>query len=405
MKESYVRPFNPAKVRGPLAVFRDGFVELLRDAGFRPKGLAEQSRLMAHFSLWLEGAGLAVGDLTAAVVDEYAASRRASGRQFVSWKALRHLLGFLRDSGAAPLLRWPAPGGDDPAVLREFGEFLRGDRAMPERRARAEEARARRFLAGRGPGAVASLTSADVARAMAAEGAGRRASSVRRFGSTLRLFLRFCAMTGATSRDLSSAVVSGRERRPSPLPVGATRGEVAALLASCDTATEAGLRDRAVIAVLASLGLRAAEAAGVRLDDIDWRRGRVLVRGKGGRVDELPWTDRAGREVAAYLREGRPPGLGFREVFATVAAPRRPLSGPAVGSLVARACARAGVARRGAHALRHGLAEAMVAGGAGLAGIGQVLRHASAQTTAGYARVDVAGLRRVAAEWPEGAVS
>ncbi|WP_448237976.1 tyrosine-type recombinase/integrase [Microbacterium paulum] len=255
-----------------------------------------------------------------------------------------------------------APTATDPVELVGFEGYLRVERHLAASTIAANVARARRFLAGYAPpeGAVA-LTAAEVTRALLDEGVTRRPVSVKAFGYTLRALLRFFFITGVTSHDLSAATLVIRSPQPSRLPVGASRDEVAALLVSCDGDTSAGLRDHAVLLLLAHLGLRAIEVARLRLDDLDWRRGEILVRGKGNRDERLPLPAEVGEAVVAYLQEARPAGVGFREVFAADRAPLRPLTREAVGGIVERACDRASLARFGAHRLRHTLGEQMVA--------------------------------------------
>jgi len=172
------------------------------------------------------------------------------------------------------------------------------------------------------------------------------------------------------------------------------------LLASCDRSQVTGRRDFAVISVLARLGLRAAEVAGLALEDIDWRAGEVVVRGKGRRDDHLPLPGDVGEALVGYITEGRPRIEGHRAVFLTRYAPFGPMSTTAVTNVVQRACLRAGLAPVRAHALRHALATELLRRGSSLVQISQVLRHRDLATTAVYAKVDYASLRQVARPWP-----
>jgi integrase len=177
--------------------------------------------------------------------------------------------------------------------------------------------------------------------------------------------------------------------------------QVRGLLDSCDRSRTAGRRNYAVLLLLARLGLRAGEVAALRLDDIDWRAGQFVVRGKGSRLERLPLPVDVGEAIAAYLEQGRP-RTRRREVFLSLDASVRGLGYMAVSSVVRRACQRAGIPPQGAHRLRHTLAVDMMAAGASLPEIGQVLRHRTVSATAVYARVDLDRLRTIAQPWPAG---
>lgn len=388
-------------VTGPLEGVARRFEDELVRRGFTRKSLLNQLRLLAHFSRWLQAQGIDAGELRAGQVEVFLAERRRTHTGLFSRKALGPTLEWLAGEGVIPAAASGAPVTVDPVELVGFEEYLRVERRLAATTIAANMARARRFLAGYAPPKGAgALTAAEVTRALLDEGATRRPVSVKAFGYTLRALLRFFFITGVTAHDLSAATLVIRSPQPSRLPVGVSRDEVAALLAGCDRGTSAGLRDYAVLLLLARLGLRAIEVARLRLDDIDWHRGEILVRGKGNRDERLPLPGEVGEAVVAYLQEARPTGAGFREVFAADRAPLRPLTREAVGGIVERACDRAGQARFGAHRLRHTLGEQMVAAAVPLDAIGQVLRHASALTTAGYARVDVTALRELAQPWP-----
>jgi integrase/recombinase XerD len=175
--------------------------------------------------------------------------------------------------------------------------------------------------------------------------------------------------------------------------------EVERLLADCDRGTAVGLRDYAVLSLLARLGLRGAEAAGLQLDAVDWRAGEIAVTGKGSRTERLPLPVAAGEALVAWLTSGRP-ACQSRAVFVTVRRPYRQLTPEAVRAVMGRACDRAALERRGAHRLRHALATEMLRAGASLPEVGQVLRHRSLLSTAVYAKVDQNALRPLARPWP-----
>lgn len=214
----------------------------------------------------------------------------------------------------------------------------------------------------------------------------------------LRALLRFLHVQGLIAEPLAAAVPSVARRRED-LPRGLAPSQVRLLLESCDRLTSAGRRDYAILVLLSRLGLRCGEVAALELGDVDWRAGELVIRGKGCRIDRLPLPGDVGEALVDYLRHGRPRGFG-RTVFVTVCAPVTAVSRATINDLMGRACKRAGMTRVGAHRLRHTVASELLSHGAGLAEIGQVLRHRDLGTTAVYAKVDRAALSRLALPWP-----
>lgn len=217
--------------------------------------------------------------------------------------------------------------------------------------------------------------------------------------TAVRAMLRFLHVTGRT-RALMAAVPGVSGWRLASLPRGIDPLVVRRILESCDRDTVTGRRNYAILVVLARLGMRSAEVAGLELDDIDWRAGEVVVHGKGGRLDRLPLPVDVGDALAEYLiarRSGED-----RAVFCATQPPFRRLAPCTISTIVGGACARAGVNRVFAHRLRHSLATEMLRAGASLPEIGQVLRHRSLISTSIYAKVDVEALKVLARPWPVG---
>jgi integrase/recombinase XerD len=233
-------------------------------------------------------------------------------------------------------------------------------------------------------------------------GSGAGSESARLLTTTARSFLRFLFLRRRTGTDLSVAIPRFLQRkRPAP-PRVLSAEEVERVLAVPDRGTPKGRRDYAVLLLLARLGLRAGEIVGLRLEDVDWRAGELVVKGKTRRTERLPLLREVGAALADYLRDrGR---SACRRVFQRKHPPCVGFSGPAaVGHVVRAAMRRAAVPRgsRGAaHLFRHSLASRMLRRGAALPEIGGVLRHRSISSTERYARVDPATLRRAALPWP-----
>ena len=180
----------------------------------------------------------------------------------------------------------------------------------------------------------------------------------------------------------------------STIPRALPPDQVELVLASINRKTAMGRRDYAILLILARLGLRAGEIRSLKLEDLDWQEGLITVCGKAGRYSQLPLPVDVGAAIADYLRNGRP-AASSRCVFLRAKAPTGGFQGQCgIGSIVRHALARAGIdaARTGAHQFRHALACQMLRQGASLSEIGELLRHRSPQTTAIYAKVDLASL-------------
>jgi integrase len=245
------------------------------------------------------------------------------------------------------------------------------------------------------------LAPGDVTRLVLKEGRTATGAVSGTLVSTLRSLLRFLHVSGVIERPLVQVVPSLASWTLKGLPKAVPAGQVSAVLDSCAPGSVVGRRDRAVLAFLSRLGLRAGEVAALRLEDIHWRCGQITVRGKGNRWERLPLPQDVGEALAAYLRHGHPGTAASQGMaFARVRAPYGPMTNGAVTQVVARAAVRAGFAPIYAHRLRHTVATEMLRAGGSLDEIGQVLRHHNRLTTTIYAKVDHEGLRTVARPWP-----
>jgi integrase/recombinase XerD len=390
---------------GPLAPFAGAYRAERRVRGYTPFSTEGALRQMGRLSCWLEENGYGASELSEEKVERFLAWQRAGGRHRSQWSrpGLVCLLEVLDGLGALAVGQ-PAPAGS-PAdlLLASFERYLLVERGLTAATVRGYLLHARRFLGDLGSGGeLAGLSASDVTDAVMRKArSGVSVSAVQLFVCALRAFLRFCFIEGLLENDLAQAALSIASRRLLSLPKGISRKDGAALLAACDRRSALGRRDYALIIVLLRLGLRRGEAARLGLDDIDWRAGELVVRGKGGREDRLPLSADVGEAIASYLHRGRPRS-DRRELFLQAKAPYEPIAPETVGSAVQRACRRAGIGELGAHRLRHTMACEMVKAEVPLGLIGQVLRHRNLQSTAIYARVDIDQLRRLAQPWPQG---
>jgi site-specific recombinase XerD len=379
-------------------------------AGYADPTLRNKRTVTRAFVRWLTRRQITPAEVTEAHLTAFVHRKphRQTTRDF-ELGTLRQFLSYLRTIGKVPLPPQPsvaAPTGD---IEQRYLQYLRQDRGLAANSLRLYLPFVRAFLRaqaaiphGAPPGA---WTAERVQDFLLASSRRRSSEYVRLLAAALRSFLRFCYLRGDTVLDLSRTVPGVRRWTPAAVPVSLTPTEIARVLAVTDQAMPRGRRDHAILLLLARLGLRAGEIVTLELDDLRWRSGELLIRGKGGVRARLPLLAEVGKALARYLRRDRGASTS-RRVFLRLMAPRSGLAGPgAVTHLVRRALARAGVTPKGrgaAHLFRHSLATAMLRHGASLAAIGEVLRHRAPRSTARYAHVAVEALRGVARPWPGG---
>ena len=395
-------------VDGPLAPFADGLGRDLAGQGYALDTVGDHVHLLADLSGWLSGQGLTAADLTSVVAERFLADRRAAGRRVgVSGRALTPTLGYLRRLGVAPPHTAVSPATPLDVLMAEYRHYLEGERGLSAGTVTHYLRCARVFLTwlpepvGQSlPALSAGQVTDYVLGWTAGRGGGAAVDTVTL--PALRSLLRFLHVAGHVRWSLAAAVPAGR-RRPASVgaPRAASSAHVRTVLAGCDRDSAAGRRDYAILLTMARLALRGGEVAHLRLDEINWRAGEVRVHGKGGRVDVLPLPTDVGEAMAAYLLHARP-ATASRTLFITTRAPFTGLAVSSITALVARACARAGVPRFGPHGMRHTAACDLLAAGASMEEIGQLLRHAQQRTTALYAKLDQARLAELAVPCPQG---
>jgi site-specific recombinase XerD len=267
--------------------------------------------------------------------------------------------------------------------------------------------RVRQFLAWRALSArppLALLAPVEFTEFVVAESRRLSPGSMASTVTTLRNFARFLFRTGVTARDLSASVPTVARDRFGALPKALDGATVATLLSSCDRQRPVGRRDFAILTLMSRLGLRAVEVSRLELEDINWRAGEITACGKRGRRGVLPLSKDVGDALADYLRFGRR-SSSSRAVFISAQGRGLGMSPHAVAQVSRNACVRLGIDPIGGHRLRHTLATNMLAGGAALREVAEVLRQCDAVTTAIYARVDAASLAMVMRSWPGKALS
>jgi integrase/recombinase XerD len=293
------------------------------------------------------------------------------------------------------------------SILSRYVNYLRNDRGLTKNSVLVYEPFIRGLLADQvantGSVSVDSFDATLIRAFLLERIHGRSGEYARLLATALRSFFRFLFLNGDLPTDLSASVPTVCKPRRTTVPAFLSPEEIDRVIVATDRSTLTGRRDHAVLLLLARLGLRAGEIVLLELDDIHWRTGEIVIRGKGRLLDRLPLLADIGEALALHIRQDRRVSES-RRVFQRVYPPHVGLTGPAaIGHIVRQALARAGVRRSGrgaAHLFRHGLATQMIRRGASLTEISEVLRHRSPNTTAVYTQVSFDALRTVARSWP-----
>ena len=429
--------YSPAQLRDPVYLGRVGrFVRFLEDRGdisvtdgiedVRPYLSLYADRLTSlgfcpgawrihysaaeHFAAWLRLSRLRWNDVDDAIVERFVrhtcrcslcrkgAKLQESGAGKRRRGALRFFT-FLREQGVIPVTFRTQ---SEDLHLSAYPTWLRQHCGVTDETSARYASEVSRWLPTLGVDAAA-YDAVAIHNVVLSQGPSRSRSSVRLTATVLRSYLRFLVARRDCRPELYHAVPTVARRHLAPLPRYASAATIERIIASCEAAaTPVGLRDRAIILLLARLGLRAGDIRRLRLDDIDWSNALIYVHGKGRRTESLPLPQDAGDAVLAYIEHGRP--IVAQEcLFLRVQAPHTPLASSAeIAGIVSRVLARGGITGvpTGAHMFRHTLATTMLRTGASLESVGTVLRHRSPGTTAIYAKVDIPMLLRVAQPWP-----
>jgi len=393
---------------GRLGEHFDAFAHELKAGGYTELTVRGYAMSVAHFAEWARRSGRAVRDLNDGAVAQFARHRCRcpGGRQWdsVSEQYARRVRVFVRYLEKRGIV--------EPSTFRlatrpsmpDFRDWLLQHRGAAPRTVEHYEGLLLKLPLPSGAD-LACMSAAALRKLVLRDAQRHSADHTRCTVNALRSYLRFLASTGRCRPGLDRAIPKIPQWRLSSLPRYLPPKEVEQIIDSCNVDTPTGLRDRAILLLLARLGLRAGDIMKMRIDDIDWRCGTLRVCGKGHREVSLPLPQDAGDAVLAYLRRARP-HVALERLFLCIHAPHRPLKNSGtVSSVVAAAIGRAKIVdppSRGATLLRHSAATAMLRAGASLEAVSSMLRHRSLDMTAHYAKVDVAMLTAIAQPWPEG---
>ena len=392
---------------GAMAPVIRAYANALSAAGFKPSTMQHLIHAAAHFGHWIEEKGLAPQEADDAVLQQFQdhlltckCDRSRPGIHEHTTRGAARFLKHLRTIGIVhPRLETPDARAN---LINKFATWIQLHRGVTKD-----------TVTGYCPhvGSVLDALGTDPYRYEV--GALRQfmlthlsmygAEYVKTVGTALKAFLRFLIAEGMCRPELLDAVPKTANWSLKDLPRYLPAESVERVIAAPNGRTRRGLRDKAIILLLARLGLRARDIVSLRLPDIDWNQGLVRVMGKGRRETWLPLPQDAGDAVLEYLEQARPKA-NYEQIFLRIRAPFRPFKGSSsITFIVHQAIAKAGVqcpAGVATHVFRHSLARQLLAQDIPLEGIGVILRHRTLETSAKYAKIDIETLQTVVQVWP-----
>lgn len=400
------RPPTLARYRSsPAGPQLDAFVLWLEQRGYHPRRILRLIRGVHRFSQWAHDNGLRIEELDAQALARFRHHlqvrqplRYPSGSYRPVLLGARHFVTFLEASG---LVSPTAVLRPSPELLGAFRQWMRTHRGTTEATLNIYRRPIIELLHTLGE--QPEYFDAKALRTFVLDRAEQRGlGQAKAVVQAVRIFLRFLIAMGRCAPGLEHALPTIAHWRLASLPKYLPTETVEHVLASCDRATPLGVRDRAVLLLLARLGLRAGDVAALKWNDIDWHDGTLRVAGKNRRETRLPLPQEVGEAILCYGEHHRP-DVPSAYVFLTTIAPLGPLSSKTVTKIAARAlrCANVESPIYGAHVFRHSAATTMLRQGVSLPSIGALLRHASLETTTLYAKVDTPLLHAVVRAWPE----
>ncbi len=380
------------------------FLKRLESQDYAPSGVLHYRRRLSEFCAHVKASRMRLDELNENRALELLVPVELPSQKVYSRFMVRNFIRFLIEQDVVKL---PLDNSEGACLKRDYEQYLRRQRGLSERTIFHAWRIADRFLQfrfGDEIGELSGITARDIVSFMQEVTGRRQPLRDKTLSSHLRSFFRYLFKAGKTTVNLALGIPSVAQRFAARLPRHLAAEDIEKLLEAVKAETTTGRRNHAMVLLIARLGLRAAEVVKIQIDDIGWRAGELLVRGKGQLHDRLPLPPDVGEALAEYIRldrrssssralfvKKRPPHVAFKD-------------GQVLNNILRRAYARTGlkppVPYVGSHILRHSLATALVRRGASLEEIGDMLRHRSRASTMIYAKLDVDGLRMIAQPWP-----
>lgn len=390
--------------------FVEKFLNERTNEGYAWRTLRTYRSSLQHYLTWLQRSRIPICASSKEVLNDFMEHdclcpgsfqnlrKRSDKSRYIH--PIEWFLRFLASRGVIPDVL-PLPRKETTPELHAFRLWLRQYRGVSERTINCYSELVSKLLKDLGNDPT-QYDAASLRQVFLSHIEGASLKRIQLLETSTRMYLRFLSLTENCPAGLIGAVPKTAAWSLSTLPRYISMEEIELTIASCDSTTSAGIRDRAILLLLARLALRAGEIANLEIDDIDWKKARIRVSGKSKRHSHLPLPQDVGDAVLLYLEDARP-RVQEDKLFLRSRAPYRPFSSSvSIGNIARRALERAGIVclgSHGAHLFRHSAATGLLRAGASLQLVSALLRHRSPDTTAIYAKVDTPMLQEVAQPW------
>ncbi len=334
-------------------------------------------------------------------------------RQYFERRSSRTLQGvvcfqrFLQDRLLLPAEATPHPFGRFETVLNEYEKHLIQVRGFSRKTARDHCRSSFEFLQvaskNRSNFRLNDLDRGHIEKFIIVVGSRLGRGSLQHVVAHVRSFIRYLSMHGDLPVGLESQIDTPRTYRQELLPKSLPWDIVCSFVEAIDRTNTQGLRDYAIFMLMITYGLRGCDVAGLKLEDVDWRKGEIrLTQRKTKYPLVLPLVDQVVEALLAYLRQGRPQNASYRQVFLSLRAPIKPVTRGAIGEVFRRRVRRGKlpIPFESLHCLRHSYATHLLRQGLSLKAIGDVLGHHSTESTCVYLRLNLEELQDVALPLP-----
>jgi len=387
----------------------DEFTRFIESQGYSKGTAAVYRRYSARFAAFAVKRGIALRILDSAAADrlkQTVIGLHQGDRGTYGVYCIDRFMSFLVDAGDAPRKPAKVDMSKRAVLQREYDAYLRDQRGLAETTIYVCTRYAEQFLAfkfSKRLGDLKRIKTADITAYILHRRKNKRRLKDKEIATHLRTFFRFLYWAGHTDRNLAENIPSSRQVKPRQMPRYLPPDDVSRLIDAARLSKKTGRRDHAILMIMARLGLRAPEVVAINLDDIDWRAGDILIRGKGQLHDRMPLPAEVGEALVDYLKNERRGTSRF--LFVSTRAPFKGFAdGQIINDILKKAYDATGLrppqSYVGSHVLRHSLATELLRNGASIEEIGDVLRHRSTTTTAIYAQHDLDTLRSLSKSWP-----